>query len=128
VRNSNICASLKKKHVAKGLKMRQNTADAGNGPMDGSTAQSVANSSRRSSEHRPDTRTERSNAVTIDNDRQHGIDRQEIAVAAYLRWEREGQAPATADDNWFWAERELMAQREVDGGLLTQRKRKDGKS
>jgi len=87
--------------------------------MDRLTAQSVANPSRRSSGRRPDTRTERSNPVTIDNDRQDGIDTQEIAVAAYLRSEREGQAPATADDNWFWAERELMAQREVNGGLLT---------
>jgi hypothetical protein len=96
--------------------------------VDGSTAQPAPDPSRRSSGHRPDTRTERSNAVTIDNDRRDGIDPQEIAVAAYLRWEREGQAPATADDNWFWAERELMAQREVNGGVLTQRKRKNGRS
>ena len=39
-----------------------------------------------------------------------GVDPQEIAVMAYLRWESGGCQPNTADDDWFWAEREFLKQ------------------
>jgi len=58
---------------------------------------------------------------------QPDIDPQEVALMAYLRWESGGCEPNTADDDWFWAEREFLKQREVISASAAKRKGSNGK-
>jgi hypothetical protein len=66
--------------------------------------------------------------VSAQSNGQPDIDQQqEIALMAYFRWESGGCEHNTADEDWFWAEREFLKQREAISASVTRRKGSNGK-
>jgi hypothetical protein len=105
--------------------MRQNTAEAPDVENDGPVLQPPNNQKHFGSE--PEAL--RHSTKAADSNRQQFIDEidpQEVAEAAYLRWERLGCPPGTAADDWFWAERDLITQRQAADAFLAARKRRNG--
>jgi hypothetical protein len=104
--------------------MRQNIAEAQEVENDGPVLQS-ANQGYFGNE--PDADVQHSMKLADSDDRQFidEINPQEVAEAAYLRWESLGCPPGTAADDWIWAKRELISQRGAADALLAARKRRN---
>jgi hypothetical protein len=77
----------------------------------------VTTAPRGSSEYEPVADAGVPLSLSAQSNGQPDIDPQEIAAMAYFRWESGGREPNTADDDWFWAEREILKQREVTSGV-----------
>jgi hypothetical protein len=105
--------------------MRQNTAEAREVENDGPVLQSPNNQKYFGNEPEADVQH---STMAADSNQQQFIDEinpQEVAEAAYLRWESLGCPPGTAADDWFWAERELITQRGAADAFLAARKRRN---
>jgi hypothetical protein len=90
------------------------------------TLKQITHAPRSSSGYEPVADGDVSLPLSAKRNGQPDTDPQEVALMAYLRWESGGCEPNTADDDWFWAEREFLKQRELISASAAKRNGSNG--